>query len=186
MFCGSFYCHIVGHLPHLAVMAWTPLLFLSLDGILVGPSLAYVLLGILAVSMQILAGHPQYVFYSFVAAGIYVLLNIRRSPRRLAALACIATIYAGAAAVTAVQLLTGLDAVRQSLRSHLSMAAAASFSFPPENLMTLMMPGFFVAGGRYWGRWLLPEACLFVGAAPLSLAVFGAIRGTRRCAAPAS
>ena len=88
----------------------------------------------------------------------------------------------GAAALAAVQLLPGIDASRESVRSAgLSYADAAMFSFPPENLLTLLVPGFFgdIVHVPYWGRWYLWEMSLYVGAISLVLAVYGAFCGER-------
>jgi len=76
--------------------------------------------------------------------------------------------------------LTGLDAARESVAGNASSYRdAASFSFPPENLLTLGIPGFFgdLVHANYWGRWLLWETSAFVGATALVLAIYGAIWG---------
>ncbi len=66
--------------------------------------------------------------------------------------------------LAAVQLLPGRDASRESLRSGgLPYAVAATFLFPPENLITLLVPGFFgdIEHTVYWGRWFLGRSpCL--------------------------
>ena len=73
MFCGPHFLHIyAGHLPNLCAMTWVPLIFLAVDGLLKKPSLGWGLLGAFAFCMQILAGHPQYVYYTCLAALIYV------------------------------------------------------------------------------------------------------------------
>src|SRR5205807_10455077 len=53
--------------------------------------------------------------------------------------------------------------------------SAASFNFPPENLITLVACGFFgdVTNQPYWGRWYLWEACAFIGVTGVALAVYG-------------
>ncbi len=71
-FCGPFYLRIyAGHLTPHNTIAWIPLVLLAIDGILATPTLAWLLLGAGAVSMQLLAGYPQVVFYSGIAAGLY-------------------------------------------------------------------------------------------------------------------
>lgn len=60
-----------GHMPSLITMAWAPLVFLTVDKLIDRPSLGWVLLGALAVAMQVLAGHPQHFFYTAVVAAIY-------------------------------------------------------------------------------------------------------------------
>ena len=55
--------------------------FLAIDGYFKKLSSAWVWVGVLAISMQILAGHPQYVFFTAVAAGIYTLLRLPQRRR---------------------------------------------------------------------------------------------------------
>ena len=84
--------------------------------------------------------------------------------------------YAGGALLAAVQLLPGFQATAETVRSQpLPFQFAASFSFPPENLITFVAPGFFgdVTHQPYWGRWYLWEACAFIGVTGLALAVYG-------------
>ena len=64
---GSHYLRLCpGHLPHLAAMAWIPLIFLCVDGILQKFRYRWLYLGSFAYAMQILAGFPQYVYYTFI------------------------------------------------------------------------------------------------------------------------
>src|ERR1043166_3268693 len=212
MFSGPYFLHIyAGHLPNLCTMPWAPLLFLALDKIFARPSLGPCLLGIFAASMALLAGHIQYVFYLALAAGIYSLLNFihvlrpgapaslpahdernagspltrHSSPvtRHLPFLPCLAAICLGTAALTAVQLFTGVQEAGETLRSSgVSYKFASSFSFAPENFLTLIAPWFFgdMRQNPYWGRCYLPEMSLFVSLTGLVLAVFGAARGPAR------
>jgi hypothetical protein len=62
---------------------------------------------------------------------------------------------------------------------------ASTFSFPPENFLTLVAPWCFgdMQQIPYWGRWYLTEVSLFVSVMGLALAVYGMARGrpaTRR------
>ena len=90
--------------------------------------------------------------------------------------------YAGAAALGAVQLLTSLQAASESIRGGgVTYEFASMVSFAPENLLTLLAPGFFGNGisPPYWGRWYWWEMCLFIGVSGLALAVYGAVCGKR-------
>ena len=59
-FCAPFFLRIyAGHLTPNNVIAWMPLVFLAIDGIIAAPSLGWCLVGTAAVSMEILAGYPQ-------------------------------------------------------------------------------------------------------------------------------
>ena len=184
MFCSPMFLHVfAGHLSPLGAMTWVPLLLLAIDEFFKAQRWGWCLAGMFALSMEIFAGHPQYVYYTIVAAGIYVCWCLPLAQRRLVILAGLAGMLFGAAALAAVQLLPGWDASRESVRSAgLSYNYAASFSLPPENLITLLVPGFFgdMEHTVYWGRWYLWEMSLFVGATGLVLAVYGGFCGQRR------
>ena len=177
MFCAPHFLHIyAGHLTNLAAMAWVPLLFLAIDEWLRSRRFGWCLLGMFAVAMQILAGHPQYVFYTAVGAGVYSLVRLltHAGPRLLLG-GGLLTLYAGGALLAAVQLLTGIETTQETIRGKpVPYAFAAEFPFPPENLLTLVAPGFFGGVHFYWGRWHLWEASLFVGVVGLALALYGA------------
>ena len=181
MFSGPFFLHIyAGHLPHLAAMAWAPLLFCAIDGLIRERSTLWYLVGVLALTMQILAGHPQYVFYTAIAAGLYSLFRLIEAPRRGSLLLGLGSMYLGAATLTAVQLLAGLQAAGESVRSSgTPYAFAAMFSFPPENFLTLLVPSLFGSIGSYWGRWYLWEMSLFISVTGLILALYGAVCGKK-------
>ncbi len=183
MFCGAHFLHIyAGHLPNLCTMIWAPLLFLAIDRLFTKPSVGPCLLGMFAVAMQILAGHPQYVFYTAVAAAVYSGLLFRKATARWKILSGLLAIFLGAAALSAIQLLTGLAEARETLRSSgTPFQFAAMFSFPPENLLTLCAPTFFgnMKGLDYWGRCYLWEMSLFLSVTGLVFAIYGAIVGER-------
>jgi hypothetical protein len=190
---GAYFLQIYrGHLPNLATVAWVPFVFLAIDGILETFALRWVLIGIAAVTLQILAGHVQYLLYTAIVAGLYALPRWGRSQHRWRDGTALVALYVGGAALAAVQLGAGLDAVSESLRTGLRFEMARTFAFPPENLVTLIAPAVFgdMVRTPYWGRWTLSETSLFVGVAPLLLAILGAVRGdprlTRRCLAMAA
>ena len=94
--------------------------------------------------MHLYAGHPQYVYYTAVAVLLYALLHVffvQGLGRQV--LAFLLLSYFSAAFLSAVQLLPGLAASADSVRSSgLSLEFAAMFSFPPENIITLIAPVF--------------------------------------------
>ena len=86
----------------------------------------------------------------------------------------------GGAALSAVQLFTGLQEGGETMRSvGMPYNFAASYSFPPENFLTLVAPWFFgdMKSVPYWGRWYLTETSLFVSVMGLVLAVYGMAHG---------
>ena len=65
MFCGPYFYHLyAGHLPHIAVMVWTPLMLLTLDKLAETGNWRWCCWGDLDRDGEILAGHPQYVYYT--------------------------------------------------------------------------------------------------------------------------
>src|ERR1035437_3563551 len=183
MFCGAHFPHIyAGPLPNLCTLVWAPLLFLAIDGLFDKPSLGWSLLGMFAVAMQVLAGHPQYVFYTGVAAALYAVLCACQAADRKWFLLGLAGIVAGGIALSAGQLFTGLAESRETLRSAgLPYGLAESYSFPPENFLTLLAPHIFgsTKSPTYWGRCYFWETSFFVSVTGLVLASAGAIWGER-------
>jgi hypothetical protein len=183
MFGSPFFLRMLGgQLTMVDAMAWAPLLFLSIEMIfdaardrapLVGP----VLLGAGATAMQMLAGHPQTVFITGVTAGLYCAVRFFGASNRVRAAAALAGFAAWGPLLSAVQLLPGLQTMTESLRmGGVGSDFATTFSFPPENLITLLAPAFF--GDRvkypYWGQWALWDAVLFFGVTGAALAAYGA------------
>ncbi len=184
MLSGPYFLHIYpGHLSNLCVMAWTPLLFLALDGWFESEEPRWCLLGAAVVSLQILAGHPQYVYYTAMGAALYTGLRLHGEPRAWRRTSGVAALYAGAALLCAVQVLTGLQTLPDLSRGVASQYDfARTFSFPPENLATLLLPNLFgdISRQAYFGRWHLWETCLFTGSIGLFLALHGAAKRDAR------
>lgn len=167
MFGGAFFLHLyAGHLPNLCTMAWIPLIFLAVDGLIEKAAPQWVLLGIFAVSMQILAGHPQYVYFTAIIVTLYTAMNLLGNKNKLRILGALTAVYGGAFFLTAAQLWTGLQAASECGRKiPLEYSSAGSFSFPPQNLITLILPDFFgnLSSVHYWSQWFLWEVSLFIG-----------------------
>ncbi len=183
MFGSPFFLRVLGgQLTMVDAMAWAPLLFLAIEMVfdaardrrsLLGP----VLLGTAAVGMQMLAGHPQTVFITGFSAGLYCVLRLPGATRRVRVIAALTLVAAWGTLIAAVQLLPGFQTMTESVRTGGAGAAfAATFSFPPANLVTLVAPAFF--GDRvyhpYWGQWASWDAVLFFGISALVLAIYGA------------
>jgi hypothetical protein len=184
MFGGPEFGRIVaGHITHIDTLTWAPLVFLAIDDLTMTRSLRGALLGSAAFAMEIFAGHAQYAFYTAVAATIYFALNLLRSPDRKRAIAGYVLCFGGGGLLAAAQLFTGLGATAEAMRSHTTYAFASTFSFPPENLLTMLMPGFFgdptLIPNEYWGRWFWWEATAYVGVVGFALA-FCALLAPRR------
>jgi len=183
MFGSPYFLRMLGgQLTMVDAMTWAPLLFLVVEMVfdaardrrsLVGP----VLLGAATTALQMLAGHPQTVFITGFTVALYCGLRLPGATRRLHAIAALGILAAWGALIAAVQLLPGLDTMSESVRTGgVGTDFATTFSFPPENLITLIAPAFF--GDRvyhpYWGQWASWDAVLFFGVSGLVLAVYGA------------
>ena len=128
--------------------------------------------------MQILAGHIQYVYYTGIAAVLYLAARLPGAAERMKVLACFFLFYGGAVILAAAQILPGIEAGRDSLRgAGVPYEFAAMFSFPPENLITWVVPAFFgdTVHFPYWGRWYLWEMSLFVSVTGFLLAVYAVV-----------
>lgn len=180
MFGGTFFLHIYsGHLVHVCAMAWTPLIFLGIDAWVSRRHGGWIVLAGAAAALQIYAGHPQYVYYTALLAGLYSLTGLPGARRPLAAAAGLAAIYPLAALLGAAQLLPGLAASAEAVRSGgVAYEFSAMFSFPPENIITLFAPWALgdMRSVPYWGRCYLWEMSVFSGVGVLMLAAFGAAR----------
>ena len=131
--------------------------------------------GSFAFAMQLFAGYPQIVYYTVITCGLYVAMRVAFVPRPLKTVLCMAIVALGALLITTVQLWTGLETASEGTRQGgVGLAIAASFSFPPENLITMLVPGFFgnLTSYPYWGQWYLWEACSYFGLTGLTMALF--------------
>ena len=183
MFSGAYFLHVyAGHLSLLYAMAWTPVVFTSIEGWMQTRTRGWVLWGMAAVALQIFAGDLQGWFYTAVAVGLFTVFQLFKTRQRSRMLLGLLVMYVGAAALGAIQLLTSFQAGSESVRGGgVSYEFASMVSFTPENLLTILSPWFFgnMATVPYWGRWYLWEMCLFIGISGLSLAVYGAVCGRR-------
>ncbi len=128
-------------------------------------------------TMQILAGFPQVVYYTALMTGVYTLIQLPRSKHKFFPIGGFLVIALFACGIAAVQILVGLETASESVRGGgASIFLAASYSLAPENLATIIMPHFLGDMSEfhpYFGRWFLWETCLFVGSGGLCLAVIG-------------
>ena len=186
MFSGAFFTHIfAGHLPQLCAMSWAPLIFCSIDALLRTRQVTWLLVGVFGVAMQILAGFPQYLFYTAIVAALYTTLRLLSDWNWRVALAFVG-IYVGGALLASVQLLPAIQTTHETTRGlRLPFNFASMVAFPPENFVTLLAPNVFGEMAKYWGRWYLWETSLFIGVSGLALAVYAAIRCDLRIKLPA-
>jgi hypothetical protein len=178
MFGGAYFFHITpGYLSVFDAMVWIPLILVTIEKVVEDPEPKWVLIGIFALTMQILSGHPQTTFNTIVACGLYGAMRLREAPRVLVTFTAIAIIGIGATAIGAIQMWTGLQAASEGTRQNgLPYGVSAMFSFPPENFLTFLFPYLFgnLKSVPYWGRCYLWEMCPYLGITGLSMAILGA------------
>lgn len=184
MFSGPYFMHVfAGHVGNLCAMTWAPLIFFAIDGMMDRPSLQWALLGTFAVAMQILTGQYQYVYYAAIAVCLYGGGRLFFIVKRKYVILGLLTIPVGSLLLAAFQILPVLTSSSEGVRGAGVVAGFASmFSFPPENLITLVAPFFFgdIQDFPYWGRCYLWEMCLFTGVAGFFLVLYGAVNCERR------
>src|SRR5579872_3486190 len=173
MFGGSYFLHIVpGHLPNLCSMVWVPLIFLAVDGYRADRRAKWILLGISAFALQILSGHVQYCYYTVMVEGLYVLLTLPKTDKKLQFLTGLFFMGAGAGLLTAVQIGAGWDAASESLRGQkLPINIVDIADMTPERLWCLLMPDFFGSWNHYWGGGFYWEGATFVSLTGFILAL---------------
>ncbi len=176
---GAFISHTYfGHVSNICTFAWVPLVFLMVDGHLRVPSLKWVLGGIVAMALELLAGHVQYFVYTLFFAGLYT-LTLLILDRRLWLEKSIGTLamVGGALAVTAVQCLPGLEALNENLRMLYTELGDLQFdSLNPAFLMTLVVPGLNGNTDKFcaWADSQFSSGnTLFIGCAAFLLALYG-------------
>ena len=183
-FCAPLYLRLyAGHPTVHATIIWIPLLFLAIDGLIAAPSLGWLLLGTTAVSMQLLAGFPQVVFYTAIAAGFYTLAKLPWAPKIRKSISLLALMNVFALGLTCVQWTAAAAMAEECVRKGgLSYPFASTFSLPPENWLTLIRPGLFgnMEVFPYWGRCYLWEMCLYFGIVGLFFSVIGLWHPQRR------
>ena len=176
MFGGSFFPRLsAGQLGPSDTMVWVPLILLAVDGALEEPNLKWVLLGIFALAMHVLADYPPLVFNTVITCALYAGIRLIKAPRPIATVIAFAIVGAGALLITGTLVWTELQAASEAVRrGGVPFRFASSFSLTPENLMTFLTPGLFgdITNYPYWGRWNLWEVCPFFGVTGLTMAVF--------------
>jgi len=172
-------------------VCWLPLL-LALTELACRTRKPLPLLGFAAATGALVLGaQPQYTLYCALAVGLYLLWRLHLAEatgerrRRVVAWGVLFGL-AGAlgAGLAAAQLLPLAELVSHSSRA-LGPAVPRAAAGVPANLMTLFLPQYFGSSGlgSYWGdvdEGLYSELMLFMGVAPLLLALVGAFAERRR------
>lgn len=174
---APFFLHIYpGHLSVLSTASWLPLTFMGIEAFLRNKRMKYAVLSGLSLSMQVVAGHPQYLFYSVIAVSFYFFIRLlfeKKAGDALYFLGGFCLFLITGISLSAVQLAPTLELAGYSLRETLSYEWVSIFSFPPENFITLLLPDFFgdILTVPYWGKNNLWEMSSYLGVVPLVMAI---------------
>jgi hypothetical protein len=174
-----------GHLSIIFATAWIPLLFLLMDKALSKKGAIFTLLAGLVLSLQIFGGHIQFVFITLVGLFLYAVYmtfknyrfdhSIKKFFQSVYAFGSFVILGIG---ISAVQLLPAIELSKGALR-FTDPLWNYLFSMPPENIITILSPGFFggINQGAYWGKWCPWEITIYVGILPLLLSFFAMLKG---------
>jgi hypothetical protein len=178
-FSGYFWVRLYGgHLGVVMTQAWLPVILWAYRSALKQDKLAGAILGGLPVAFSLLAGHTaSFLYVGLVFAGYvaYCVWDAWRSEQAAAAwrkpLLFSAVMVLVGLGLAAIQLLPTWELVRLSSRQETSYAFAASHSWPPGHLLTLLIPNFFGQLGHvgYWGDGIYTELVFYTGLLPLFL-----------------
>jgi hypothetical protein len=174
MFSRPFFGAILaGALPHMDTMAWAPLILLTVDSLLDQPCFKWILIGMFALSMQILAGFPQVLFDTILTCAIYAAIRLARTPRPTRSVLALLVVGVGAALICAGQLWVGLQAAAEGTRQGgTSFAFASSWPLSYDAFLSLLVPDLFGDIVRH-PVWIGTGASLFFGLTGLTMAIVG-------------
>jgi membrane protein YfhO len=178
---GGYMTAHLGHTDRIAAAAWLPWIVLAVEELYLEARWRWVALGSLFIALQFLAGEPQMSCYTAIVAGAYglfsLLLREEKESRRRFLFGSIAMSVCGVL-LSAIQLLPGLELLKQGERAGLTYDRFATVSLPPQQLFQIIFPYFYGGGVMapykigYWGKWGITETASYVG---MSVMIFGLI-----------
>ncbi|HNT34639.1 MAG TPA: YfhO family protein, partial [bacterium] len=182
MFCGFLVAHL-GHVGMSNVAVWIPLVFLFFHKSLTERHWLSAVWAGFFYGICIMGGHSQPALYMLATMSLYVLWSVLASimeqrPNRLShsfsQIGLFALMMLVTLGVAAAQIAPMAELALHSIRAEEGFDFATSYSLPPRQLITLLIPKFFgmtVPGERdYWGEDNFTEMCVYVGILPIVLA----------------
>jgi hypothetical protein len=178
-FSGYFFVRLNGgHLGIVMTLAWLPAILWAYHRALKRGGLSGAILGGLPVALSFLAGNSASFLYVGLVLAVYALYCAweawQQAKAPLTGLKPL--LFSGVVVLTglglaAVQLLPTMEFSRLSTRQEATYTFAASHSWPPSYLLTLLIPNFFGQPGKvgYWGDGIYGELIFYTGILPLFL-----------------
>ncbi|MFD0676218.1 MULTISPECIES: YfhO family protein [unclassified Paenibacillus] len=171
----------MGHLGHTAIIhaaCWIPLILWGLYELNSKYQVKWFCITAFAVSMCILAGHPQMMTYSLGLGCLYVLFLSINNQNRFKFIGITASTYVLGILLSSIQLLPTLELSQLSLRSSMDFQTFNSYHLPLKQILMVFFPYLF--GGipniiydyPYFGEWNLTELIGYVGWLPFILIIF--------------
>jgi hypothetical protein len=177
-----------GHGSQIMTAAYLPLLFFLFDRFVRRGSWLALAGFALAAAFQLLRGHVQIVFYTWLALlgyAAFLAVDAARGGRRGESARAVGGVAGGLLlgfGMSAFLYLPVHEYSKLSVRGAAEgggagLAYATSWSFSPGEILTFLVPGMFGFGGRtYWGGMPFTDYPNYMGIVPLALAVFAAVR----------
>lgn len=180
-----------GHVGKINTIAWAPWVFLALEKGLRDRRAFYFLLtgGLLAI--QFFEMHWQISFYTCLAVGLYFISrlisiyfenrDVKDSARVFMYVILLVVIFFAASSVSFLPVYVWSKTTERA--GGMAYDDGMSWSMPPEELVTYLMPGFFGISRKeagfdpgyidiyYWGRMIFTQTNDYMGILPLVLAV---------------
>jgi hypothetical protein len=183
-FAGSGMLQLAIEIPGVSsVYGWLPWMLFATDRALRTRSLAWLAAATLTCGMQVVAGHLQWVLYSFFAVGCWAAWRsvsiLRREGLRVALRAAlrVVVILLGAIALAAVHLIPFIELIGQATRTG---GRVSSNSWPLTYLLRLVMPEYFGTAVPSVGVPMVFNDLWSVGILPLLLCVIAIFLRARR------
>jgi hypothetical protein len=179
---------VFGHGSQIMTAAYLPLLVFLLDRFVRRGSPLALAGFALAAALQLLRGHVQIVFYTWLALGGYALFQVIQGLREgqrgavvRAPLGLLVGLLLGFG-MSAFLYLPTHEYAKLSVRGGgegggAGLDYATQWSFHPREILTFAIPSMFGFGGRtYWGSMPFTDYPNYMGIVPLALAIYGAMR----------
>ncbi len=176
---------MIAHIEHTNMIhgaAWLPLSLWALEKLRHKISKLWFLLGVISISLNILAGHPQITAYSLGLIFLYVLiLGIKAPSKTIKYYQISGLVLILGITLASVQIIPMLELSSFGTRDKISFNFYTTFSLPPQEIVKMIFPYFF--GGSYaqlyptpyFGSWTLTDTTGYIGILSLILAVIGFI-----------
>jgi hypothetical protein len=184
--------YMIAHIEQTNIIAaapWLPWILFSIEGLYQRFSWRMVVLGSIAIALQIFAGHPQTTFYTALVCGAYLIFSLvwrEEKERRMRFLGAVLTLAICGVLLSAIQLLPMRELQQLSERAQIGYEHFSLFAMPPRRLFAIIFPFFFggyalppyrTIGWDYW--FIFKWQCGYAGMSGLLLGMV-ALFGPRR------